>query len=91
MDAGGGQVALRARVNGRYVAAENAGAAPLIANRTAIGSWERFTMIRNADGTVSFRAAVNSRYVVAENAGVAPLIANRTAIGPWEKFNLVAS
>ncbi|WP_173054043.1 alpha-mannosidase [Phytohabitans houttuyneae] len=91
VDAGGGQVALRARVNGRYVAAEDAGAAPLIANRTAIGSWERFTMIRNSDGTVSFRAAVNSRYVAAENAGAAPLVANRTTIGPWEKFNLVTS
>jgi glycoprotein endo-alpha-1,2-mannosidase len=91
VDAGGGQVALRARANGRYVAAENAGAAPLIANRTAIGSWERFTMVRNPDGTVSFRAAVNTRYVVAENAGAAPLVANRTAIGPWEKFNLVTS
>jgi len=27
------------------VAAENAGAAPLIANRTAIGGWERFDLI----------------------------------------------
>lgn len=35
-------MALHARVNGRYVTAENAGAAPLIANRTAVGSWERF-------------------------------------------------
>ncbi|MFD0747093.1 RICIN domain-containing protein [Phytohabitans flavus] len=91
VDAGGGQVALRAKLNGRYVAAENAGAAPLVANRTSIGAWERFTMVRNSDGTVSFRAAVNNRYVVADNAGAAPLIANRTAIGPWERFNLVTS
>ena len=38
-------ISLRARVNNRYVAAENAGAAPLIANRTAIGGWERFDLI----------------------------------------------
>ena len=28
-----------------YVTAENAGAAPLIANRTAIGAWEEFDLI----------------------------------------------
>ncbi|GAB3934446.1 hypothetical protein GCM10027614_07470 [Micromonospora vulcania] len=33
VDLGGGNVALRAKANGLYVAAENAGAAPLIANR----------------------------------------------------------
>jgi hypothetical protein len=30
-----------------YVTAENAGAAPLIANRTAIGSWEEFDLIND--------------------------------------------
>ncbi len=40
-----GTVSLRALVNGRYVAAENAGASPLIANRTAIGLWERFDLL----------------------------------------------
>ncbi|MBB4936841.1 hypothetical protein FHR32_001146 [Streptosporangium album] len=28
-----------------YVAAENAGAQPLIANRTAIGPWEQFDIV----------------------------------------------
>jgi hypothetical protein len=40
-----GTVSLRATVNNRYVAAENAGAAPLIANRTSIGLWERFDLV----------------------------------------------
>jgi hypothetical protein len=31
--------------NNRYVTAENAGAQPLIANRTAIGGWEQFDLI----------------------------------------------
>jgi hypothetical protein len=32
-------------VNGFYVCAENAGAAALIANRTAIGPWEQFDLV----------------------------------------------
>ena len=40
-----GTVSLQATVNNRYVAAENAGAAPLIANRDAIGPWEQFDLI----------------------------------------------
>jgi len=86
----GGNVALRSKATNLYVCAENAGAAPLVANRAAIGGWETFTRVDNADGSVSFRAQANGRYVAAENAGAAPLIANRTAIGTWEKFDLVA-
>jgi hypothetical protein len=91
LDAGNGNIALRARVNGQIVCTENAGAGALIANRTAIGPWETFTLIRNPDGSVSFRALVNNNYVTAENAGATPLIANRTAIGPWEEFDLITS
>ena len=86
----GGNVALRSKATNLYVCAENAGAAPLVANRAAIGGWETFTRVDNADGRVSFRAQANGRYVAAENAGAAPIIANRTAIGTWEKFDLVA-
>jgi PKD repeat protein len=89
VDLGGGNVALRARVNNMYVCAENAGANPLIANRAAVGSWETFRRVTNSDGTISLQATVNSLYVVAENAGAASLIANRAAIGPWEKFTVV--
>ena len=38
-------VALRAAANGRYVTAEHAGTQPLIANRTTIGAWEKFTLV----------------------------------------------
>jgi hypothetical protein len=51
----GGTISLRADANGDIVTAENAGASPLIANRTAIGPRESFDMIANADGTVSLR------------------------------------
>ena len=31
--------------NSMFVTADNAGASPLIANRTAIGTWEQFTLV----------------------------------------------
>ncbi|MBS2548941.1 SGNH/GDSL hydrolase family protein [Catenulispora sp. NL8] len=82
-------VSLRAHANGDIVTADNAGAAPLIANRTAIGPWETFDLLSNADGSVSLRAHANGDIVSADNAGSSPLIANRTAIGPWESFDLL--
>jgi beta-glucosidase len=82
-------ISLRAHANNNIVTADNAGAAPLIANRTAIGPWEQFDLITNSDGSISFRAHANNNIVTADNAGAAPLIANRTAIGPWEEFDLI--
>jgi hypothetical protein len=38
-------ISLRSRANNLYVTAENAGASALIANRTAIGTWEQFDLI----------------------------------------------
>ncbi|AGZ40935.1 hypothetical protein [Actinoplanes friuliensis] len=89
VDAGNGQVALRSSVTGKYVCADQAGAAALTADRDTIGGWEKFTQVRNPDGSTSFRSAANDRYVCADNAGTSALIANRTAIGPWESFDLV--
>ena len=66
--------------------ADNAGASPLIANRTAIGPWETFDLVGNSDGSVSLRAHANNDYVTAPNAGASPLIANKTTIGPSEEF-----
>ena len=84
-----GVISLRAHANGDYVTADNAGTSPLIANRTAIGTWEEFDLINNADGSISFRAHANNDIVTAENAGASSLIANRTAIGGWEEFDLI--
>ncbi len=91
VDLGNGNVALKAKINGQFVCAENGGANPLVANRAAAGAWETFKLIRNPDGTVSLQATVNNKYVAAESAGAAALIANRDAIGPWEKFTLATS
>ena len=89
VDAGGGLVALRAGSTGKYVCAEQAGAAALVANRDTIGSWETFTQVTNADGSASFRSNANGKYVCAENAGTGALIANRATNGLWESFDLV--
>jgi GH25 family lysozyme M1 (1,4-beta-N-acetylmuramidase) len=89
--AGAPPVSLRAHANGRYVTAEDAGSKPLIANRTAIGTWEQFDQIDLGGGYVALRAHANGRYVTAEDAGSKPLIANRTAVGAWEKFKLVVN
>lgn len=84
-----GAVGLIATVNQRLVTAENAGAAPLIANRSALGPWERFDLLRVAPGRIALRARANGRLVCAEAAGAAPLIANRDAVGAWETFDVV--
>ncbi|WP_236061621.1 xylosidase [Actinacidiphila acididurans] len=82
-------ISLRARANSQYVTADNAGASPLIANRTAIGGWEQFDQLDAGGGNIALRAHANGQIVCADNAGASPLIANRTAIGPWESFTLV--
>ncbi|GIF75937.1 GH25 family lysozyme [Asanoa siamensis] len=86
---GGTEVNLVASVNNRYVTADRAGAAPLIANRTAAGPWERFDLLDIGGGLVALRSRVNGRFVTADRAGAAPLIANRAAIGAWERFQVV--
>ena len=40
-------ISLRAHANNMIVTADNAGASPLIANRTAIGPWEEFDLIND--------------------------------------------
>ncbi|GAA0957324.1 ThuA domain-containing protein [Virgisporangium aurantiacum] len=81
--------AVRARVNNRYVAAENAGAGALIANRTAIGGWEQFDVVDLGSGNVALRARVNGQYVSANNGNT--LIANRATVGTWETFARVTN
>jgi glucose/arabinose dehydrogenase len=84
-------VSLRAHANGQYVTAENAGASPLIANRSAVGAWEMFDEVDAGGGMVALRAHANGQYVTAENAGASPLIANRSAVGAWEMFTVVVN
>jgi len=80
VDAGGGNIALLAAVNGKYVTAENGGASPLIANRTGVGSWETFTEFDAGNGNIALRAMNNGKYVTADNGGTNALIANSTPL-----------
>jgi hypothetical protein len=82
-------LSLRAMANNMIVTADSAGASPLIANRTAIGTWEQFDMLDAGNGNIALRAHANNLIVTADNAGASPLIANRTAVGQWETFQLI--
>ncbi|MDX6347817.1 MAG: beta-glucosidase, partial [Streptomyces sp.] len=42
-----GSVSFRAHANNNIVTAENAGSSALIANRTTVGTWEEFDLIRD--------------------------------------------
>jgi hypothetical protein len=55
---GNGNVAFNAGINQCYVSAENAGASPLVANRTAIGSWETFSLVPLVPAAPSGLAAI---------------------------------
>ncbi|MFE4664021.1 xylosidase [Streptomyces sp. NPDC056716] len=84
-------VTLRSRANNKYVTAESGGAAALIANRDAVGAWERFDRLDLGGGNIALRARANGRIVSADSAGAAALIANRVAINAWETFKLVTN
>jgi hypothetical protein len=51
-----GTYALRARINNRFVTAEDAGASPLIANRPTAQGWETFDLTVSSTGGVTLRA-----------------------------------
>ncbi|MER7281748.1 PKD domain-containing protein [Dactylosporangium sp. NPDC000244] len=85
-----GAFALRSRRTGKYLSS-NDGAAPLTADRAALGPWERFYQLANYQNSANtvLRAAVNNRYVTTDPHGPQPLIANRNAIGSWETFDVI--
>jgi len=82
-----GTVSLRATLNGKYVSAEAAGKEPLVANRSAIGPWEKFTRYAVGKGPDPI-LSLTGRFVTAESAGKKPLIANRSNVGLWEMFTI---
>jgi len=77
---------LKATANEAIVCAENAGATPLVANRTSAGDWEKFVLVVNPDATLSFRAKANGRYVTTDLNQSTKLIAGAVSIQTWEKF-----
>lgn len=84
----GRSINLRAVVNGRYVSADNAGAFPLVANRTSASFWELFDVVDGGNGHLAIRARVNNKYVTADIAGQSPLIASADIVGLTEQFDV---
>ncbi|AWP27812.1 glycoside hydrolase family 30 beta sandwich domain-containing protein [Paenibacillus sp. Cedars] len=84
-------ISLKASANGKFVAAEDGGNSPLIANRDAVGgAWESFERINLGIGNYAFKSMANGRFVAAENAGASPLIARSGSIGTWETFQVAS-
>ncbi len=82
----GTQITLRSHANNLLVTAENAGALPLIANRTQADFWEKFDVVDAGGGFVALRSLADGAYVT---AGASALIASATGIGPAETFQIV--
>jgi hypothetical protein len=85
----GAIVALKAQVNGLFVAVESGGAARLVASGTSAGPAAQFTVVDAGGGAVALRAAANGLYVSTDPAGTAPLTASRASIGATESFTEV--
>ncbi|HEU4390326.1 MAG TPA: glycoside hydrolase family 16 protein, partial [Blastocatellia bacterium] len=84
---------LKSAATDRYVSADiNRGSfAPLVADRTSVGSFERFQVVDAGGGLVAFRSIGTGLFVSADlNRGSwAPLAADRTRIAAWEQFRWV--
>ncbi|WP_378175602.1 hypothetical protein [Aquimarina sp. SS2-1] len=81
----GATIALIAN-NGRYVSSEN-GKKPIIANRTRIGSWEKFLVVDAGNGKIALKGN-NGKYISSEN-GEKPMHCNVRHLGAWQKFKVV--
>ena len=73
-----------------YVSADYNYSPPLlVANRTAIGIWEKFKLLPQGGNVFSLQS-YNGAYVSADySLSNYALNANRPTIGPWEQFTLV--
>lgn len=90
-------VAVRAP-NGNYVSSAGAvsgAGAGVYANRTGIGAWEKFLVLRQPNGAYAIMCQGDSSdrtyYVTAEGGGNGDVRCNRTSIGAWETFSVVAA
>jgi hypothetical protein len=84
-------ISLKSLANNLFVCADNAGASPLIANRTVASTWESFLVVDQGNGNVALRSLANNLYVSADNdSSPLTLIANRTVASNWETFKWIA-
>ena len=84
-----GKYSIKAVANEKYVAAENGGSDPIVANRDNYsGSWETFYIVNNDDGTVSIKADANNKYICAVLDEENQLTPRSDSISTWEKFKI---
>ena len=81
--------------NGKYVSADQHKGNTLVADRSAIGPWETFLVVRGSSpprhGDEISLVASNDKYVCADMNKGAILVADRDQVGPWEKFIILHS
>jgi hypothetical protein len=88
VDAGGGMVALKSKMNNLFVSAE-AGTtnAPLRARSGSIGAWEKFKFELQSDGFYAIKANANGKYVSARvDQANSPMQAVAGSPSSWEDF-----
>ena len=84
-----GKYSIKSVANEKYVATENGGSDPIVANRDNYsGSWETFYIVNNDDGTVSIKADANNKYVCAVLDEENQLTPRSDSISTWEKFKI---
>ena len=79
---------------GHFLVSENGGGSYMAADRTGIGSWERFDLadLNGADlrhGDLINLRVNNGSYIVAEGSGGGVVNANRTVASSWETFRIL--
>jgi GH35 family endo-1,4-beta-xylanase len=74
--------------NVRFVSSENGAQTGITCNRTAVGAWERFTVVSAGNGKIALKGT-NGRYISSEN-GAQAMRCDRTAIGTQEAFDWVS-
>lgn len=89
----GQTIALKAQANNKYVCADNKDGVnrTLLANRTAVGGWEKFAVKDAGGGFIYLVAGANNKNVKADSGLNAnrPLAANSTSVGDAEKYTWI--
>jgi hypothetical protein len=73
--------------HGTYFRAHPGGEGATIDLQTAIGPWEKFTIVNQGGNVVALKTC-HGTYVRAHPGGEGATIDLQTAIGPWEKFTM---
>jgi hypothetical protein len=93
VDAGGGAVALRSKMNNMFVAAEiGESDVPLRARSANIGGYEKFQFVKQSDGYFGLKSLQNGKYVQAAAGSTnSPMRAVAGSVSTsstsWEKFS----